>query len=310
MATNYVETPHNFEEIASYVTIEKKMILEKFYQSDKCFFYETCSFRKHAQLSRPDYLFEYVKKHHGIFIITRSVLMELASSSGVLNPEYVDYFRKISSAGIDILVIFEEDIYHIMDACFSANEVINRYLTWAVRMVKHPTSTITETLKIHPVLYNEIMKSETISDGSLYQRFFSAVRENKQSKDNLGEEMIALCLHILSNIISEDDGKFCVITEDKGAIGMIDSVFRKTHEQFRGKKIIIYSTPKLVQHMYAEELISSLYDIEVMLQEGNGSSRLVILGTDVYDIKNREISIECSELAQKMTIPNCIHIVY
>lgn len=310
MATTYVETPRNFAEIVPYVISDREQIVKKFYQAEKCFFYDTCSFRKHAQLSKPEYFFKYVKQCQGFIVITRCILMELASSGGSLNLEYVDYFKKMKSAGIDILVIFEEDIYDVMDMCFSTNAIINKYLTWAVRMVKHPTSTITETLKNQQVLYDEVMKGDDVSDGSLYKRFFSAVRANKQSEDNLGEEMIAICLHILSNITSEDDGKFCIITEDKGAIGMIGSVFRKTNEQFKGKKIIIYSTPKLVQHMYAENLMTQVQDIEAMLCEGNGGSRLVILGTDVYDIKNREISIECSELAQKITTPNSIHIVY
>lgn len=306
---NYVDTPYNFSEIVPYVITDREQIVRKFYQAEKCFFYDACSFRKHAQMPDPIHFFQYIKKHSGILVITRCILMELASNSGILNPEYVEYIKKMKSAGIEVLLIYEEDVFHVMDICYSTNIMINRYLTWAVRMVKHPTSTITETLKSNQALNDEVIKGHDVSDGLLYQRFFSAVRANKQEADNLGEEMIALCLHILSNIISEEDGKFCVITEDKGAIGMIDSVFRKTNEQFKGKKIIIYSTPKLVQHMYAERILTQVQDIEMMLSAGVAGDKLAILGTDVYDINNRVISIECSELAKKIAAPNGVHIV-
>ena len=71
----------------------------------------------------------------------------------------------------------------------------------------------------------------------MYKRFFEAVRANKESGDNLGEEVLAICLHILSHIPGEDNGKFCVITDDKGAASKIDAMFKKTAKQHRGREI-------------------------------------------------------------------------
>ncbi|MBO5069337.1 MAG: hypothetical protein J6C37_03120 [Roseburia sp.] len=310
MERNYVETPHNFQEINSYVITEKAQIVQEVLCAEKCFFYDTCSFRKHANMAKPECFFEYVKRHQGIIFITRCVLMELASISGNLNLEYIAYVKRMHAAGIKVLVAFEEYVFDIMNVCFTTYAAINNYLSWAVRMVKHPTSTIQETLKKDEKLFEEVIKLDDITDGTLYKRFFVSVRADKKSDDNLGEELIAICIHILSHMIGEKDGKFCVITEDKGAIGMIDHVFQKTNALYRGKKIIIYSTPKLVQHMYVEKILTEKQQIEEMLRGGNNSGNIIVWGTELYDIKNREISISCSELAEKIATPNGIHIVY
>ena len=37
----------------------------------------------------------------------------------------------------------------------------------------------------------------------------------------LGEELIAICVHILSHMVGIKDGKLCVRTDDKGASGKI-----------------------------------------------------------------------------------------
>ena len=310
MATVYIDTPHNFAMVETYVIFEKTKIISEILGARKCFFYDTCSFRKHANITNLDGFFSYLKHHEGIIIITQCVLMELASQSGELNEEYINYFKKIYLAGLKVLIMREEYVFEIMNICFSANSEINRYLSWAVRLVKHPTSTITETLKQDISLNNSIIKQCDLTNKFLYQQFFSAVRGNKESGDNLGEELIAICLHILSYLVGEPDGKFCVITEDKGAISMINQVFEKTNSQYKGKKIIIYSTPKLVQHMYNEKKITERSQIEAMLNSRDDSNKIVILGTELFDIKNREISISVEELTEKIMTPNSIHIIY
>ena len=82
-------------------------------------------------------------------------------------------------------------------------------------------------------------------------RFFSGVRKNKETGDTLGEEMLAVCLHVLVKL-PEEEGKICVITDDKGAAGKIDASFRRVNRRYRGKRVILFSTPKLVQALYNE----------------------------------------------------------
>lgn len=221
MAVAYTDNPHNISEIASYVITEKNRIIAEIYEASKCYFYDTCSFRRHANLddTHAEYLLRYINTQNGVVVITRCILMELASHSGILNQEYIEYIKRINDAGISILVIYEEDLFSVMEVCFGTNAAINAYLCWAVRTIKGPVSSISETLEKNANIKKEVINGKNLENSGVYKRFFEAVRANKETGDNLGEELLVICLHILSHIPGENDGKFCVITDDKGAAG-------------------------------------------------------------------------------------------
>ena len=310
MAEGYTDTPQNLTEILPYVIMEKKDIIKNIFEKKKCYFYDTCSFRRHANLgyNEAEYFLRFIKEQNGLVIITRCILMELASISGVLNPEYMDYIKHISEFGIHVLVMYEEDVFDIMGVCFSTNKMINQYLSWTIRTMKIPVSTITRTLEENSRLNEEIVKGNNLDNGSIYQRFFKAVRENKESGDNLGEEVLAVCLYVLSHLPGEDDGKFCVITDDKGACGKINSLFENTAKEYRGKRIVIFSTPKLIQVLYREKMIENREHIKSILTTGTNGN-VVVLGTRIYDIRSGEISISPDDLTNLIMQPNGIQII-
>ena len=308
MATVYKEVPDNWSELEPYVN--RGRLIEDIFRKKKCFFYDTCSFRYHANMAEEsiDSIFAYIKKQDGIIVITRCILMELASGSGILNQEYIQYCRKISQSGLSLYVIYEEDLFQVMEICFSTNASINKFLVWPVRMMKGPVSTITKTLDEDEALNDVVIKGRNLDNKGVYKRFFSSVRANKESGDNLGEELLGICLHILSQLPGEEDGKFCIITDDKEAAGKIDGLFKKTNRQFQGKKIIIFSTPKLIQILYAEEYVTDR-DMLIEVLKFGGSGNIKVLGTRIYDLKSNEISLSCEEMADQI-MSKGIHITF
>ena len=311
MATSYIETPHNMIEIMPYIITKKEEIVTEILTKQKCYFYDTCSFRRHTNLKEQEanYLLKYLKIQDSIVVITRCILMELASHSGILNQEYITYIKHIAELKIPVLVIYEEDLFDIMEVCFSTNATINNYLCWTMRTMKLPISTITKTLEQNSTLYDQIIKGKNLENKNIYKHFFEAVRQNKESSDNLGEELLAICLHILSYIPGEEDGKFCVITDDKEAASKIDTLFKKTSKQHIGKKIGIFSTPKLVQILYREKIIEDKEHIKTILSTGTNGN-IIVLGTLIYDIRSRDISITSDELTNLIVQPNGIHIIF
>lgn len=308
MATVYKEVPDNWSGLKPYVN--RGRLIEDIFHKKKCFFYDACSFRYHANMAEEsiDSIFSYIKEQDGIIVITRCVLMELASSSGILNQEYIQYCQKISQSGLNLYVIYEEDLFRVMEICFGTNASINNFLVWSVRMMKGPVSTITKTLDEDEALNDVVIKGRNLDNKGVYKRFFSSVRENKESGDNLGEELLGICLHILSQLPGEEDGKFCIITDDKEAAGKIDGLFKKTNRQFQGRKIIIFSTPKLVQILYAEEYVTDRDMLTEILKFG-GNGNIKVLGTRIYDLKSNEISLSCEEMADQI-MSKGIHITF
>ena len=186
MADGYTDIPQNMSAIAPYVTVDRKTITEQILNHERCFFYDACSFQRHANLKPGDaeYLLRYIRFKDGVVIITRCILMELAARKGVLDQRYVKYIKHVKDAGIMILIIYEEDLFSIMETCFSTNIVINQYLSWAVRMAAGPVSTITEMLEENQIIYNQLIRGRNLNQKNVYQCFFKTMREKKESGDN------------------------------------------------------------------------------------------------------------------------------
>ena len=312
MATAYTETPSNLSEIMPFIVTDIKVIKNLFYSADRVVFYDACSFQRHSHLANRErsILIRYYNAHATTIFITRCILMELASDRGMLAEEFIEFIKVISENEIKVVLFDEEYIYDILSECFSVNEKINAYLLWAVRMCKSPTSTITETLKENTKLMAEVIEGKNLQQSDVYNRFFTAVRGNKEHDDNLGEELIAICVHILSHLPGVYDGKLCVMTDDKGAAAKIDSVMKKTDVRNRGVRIVLFSTPKLVQHMFQEQVEISEDEMVTILSQG-ASGKIVVMGITAYDFDvNRSISMTSRELAHKIMEPNGILIVF
>ena len=308
----YTEIPDNFERIEPLVETEPEKIKSVFFSAGRVVFYDACSFQKHSGLADGErkLLIAYLKKHDTAVFITRCILMELASDRYYLSREYIEFIKELSNAEVKVAIFNEEYTYDILSECFTTNEKINMYLTWAVRTVISPISTISATLKTEKRLAEKVIEGRYLQQSDLYYRFFKAVRGNKEHDDNLGEELTAVCIHILSCLPGVYDGKLCVITDDKGAAGKIDSVMKKTNPQKRGAKIILFSTPKLVQHMFQEKTEMSEDEMVSIITQGN-SGNIVVMGTTTYDLKvDTRISMTGRELVQKIMEPNGINIVF
>ena len=312
MATAYTETPSNLSEIMPFIVTDIKVIKNIFYSADRVIFYDACSFQRHSHLANRErsILIRYYNAHATTVFITRCILMELALDRGMLAEEFIEFIKVMSENEIKVVLFDEEYIYDILSECFSVNEKINAYLLWEVRVCKSPTSTITETLKENTKLMAEVLEGKNLQQSDVYDRFFTAVRGNKEHDDNLGEELIAICVHILSHLPGVYDGKLCVMTDDKGAAAKIDSVMKKTDVRNRGVKIALFSTPKLVQHMFQEQIEISEDEMVTILSQG-ASGKIVVKGITAYDFDvNRSISMTSRELAHKIMEPNGILIVF
>ena len=312
MATTYTESPSNFCEVESFVETEISEIKSIFFSIEKVFFYDACSFQRHSNLAdkEKDILINYYCERGIAVFITRCILMELASDQHKLIEKYIAFIKSMNDAGVPVIIYNEEFTYDILSECFSSNDKINEYLTWAVRMVKSPVSTIEETLKSDAKLYSEVIEGKTVKSSDLYKRFFTTVRGNKEHHDNLGEELISICVHILSYLPGVFDGKLCVLTDDKGAAGKIDSVMRRTNPQNRGSKIILFSTPKFVQHMFQEHVEMSEEAMINLISQGR-TGNITVMGITAFDLKvDEKISMTSRELVQKIMEPNGIKIVF
>lgn len=312
MAITYTETPENFFEIESLMEtkIEEKVTI--FFSAKRVLFYDACSFQKHSGLpeNERNILINYFKEREMVIFITRCIMMELASPQQRLTENQINFLREMKNSGIKIILLDEENIYEILSECFSTNEKINGYLRWAAGVAKSPISTITKTLKEDEKLASEVLEGKNLKSSDLCKRFFTAVRKNKEQDDNLGEELIVICVHILSQLPGMLNGKLCVLTDDKGTVGKISSVLRRTKPNYRGAEILLFSTPKLVQHMFQEHVRITEDEMVNLISQGV-SGNIVVMGTTAFDLDvNEKISMTSRKLVQKIMEPHGISIIF
>lgn len=311
MATVYLEEQKNWSAVEAKVTTAMEKITDALlYRYQKVFFYDTCSFRGHSNMlpSDVDYIIKHIKSECGVVVITRCILMELASESGMLNQQYIKLIdRMVDVHGLEVIVMNEEDIFTVMSECFSTAEGINTYLVWAVRMLGVPTSTVESTLAGNMHLKRRLKDGKGLNSKNVFAEFFKAVRNNKVRSDNLGEELLAICLHILSYIPGEADYKYNIITEDKGARAVINNLFAKTQKQFSGKKIVIYSTPRLTKTMVEFNRINDVDSISRILGMGRVCD-IKIFGTLPDEFETTEHTFNTVNLAKLLMIPDGIDI--
>ena len=75
-------------------------------------------------------------------------------------------------------------------------------------------------------------------------------------------------------------------------------------------KIIVFSAPKLVQHMFQEHVEISEDEMINLISQG-ASGNIVVMGTTAFDLKvDEKVSMTSRELAQKIMEPNGINIVF
>jgi hypothetical protein len=309
MTTVYIENPRNFQDISNYVVTDTERICKEIIQAQKCFFYDTCSFRTHANLLENEKIIQYIKWKGGLVVITRCVLMELASLSGDLQEIYKRYFEKMYQNGLLILILNEEDTFKILEKCYSLTADINTFLGRAIKTVKQKTGSVESTLKENVNLRNKLLDDKKCIDKTLFSDFFQAVRNNKEAGDNLGEELIAICLHLLANLPEAEEYKYQVLSDDKGAAALIGKVKKNCLEYLGVRTMSLISTAKLVQLMHQEGVINTEAQIEALLSTNGNNDNIKIMASETFDLETVEKKMSKNELAEKIVL-NIIHINY
>ena len=89
--------------------------------------------------------------------------------------------------------------------------------------------------------------------------------------------MIAICGHMLANVPEIQNYKYIVMTEDKGAIRLINKTQKNIWDYLRKKTITAVTTVALGQKMYLENIISTSDQVEKIVGTGivNGIVKIV-----------------------------------
>lgn len=306
----YIDSPRNYEEIAEYVITGTEEIAENIILADKCYFYDTCSFRNHMVTSESGLIFDYIKLTSGIVVITRTILMELCSNDGCLWQEHIEYIRKMYRAGIKICLIYEEDIFEVLHVFCADVKEINKWLSFAIRCAKNKAGKIEDIVGKDSVLKNALLMGVECKDSSLARQLFTQLRSSKSTQDNLGEELLAVCVHWLSRMRHHAEYKYCVFTDDKKAIPTFGKVIRNVKEYSGCNSIAVCTTVKLCALLRRSGIVDNEMQVVNILKVTNfGGDSLRVYCSAEFELSPSEKLMSISEFA-KAVVGGLVKVYY
>lgn len=282
------DIPDNWEELKLYVITEQSDVVRYILSATKCFFYDTCAFWNHMCISDPSPIFEYIKSQKGVVILTKMILIELCSGNQKLWKEHIEYVKKMKQCGIIVLVIAEEDIFTVLCSCYSGIAQVNQMFSNAIKHTKSKMGSI------------EVLSNCSARDRFLAKRFFEEVRKSKTPRDNLGEELLAVCLHMLANIPSEEGYKYIVLTDDYAAIEILGKVKENVEKHIGRRCISGVTTAKLCWLMINNGISLEEINVKEIISSGRIDNQLRVYSSEQYELSPSEKIMTTEEFAKKI----------
>lgn len=300
MTKVYQEVPSNFNQIQNYLTHNKDKVIQLYLQGDIYFFYDTCSLLHHSNASNKSDIIEYLKKHNPTIIITRTVLMELTSNSFQLHPTQISYFQDMHSNGLTVLLFEEEYIVDCLkEASGISNEDANLLLGYAIKEVsKSKGATYQVKTSLETTLKLKILGS---APGStlLFDTFFRYARSQKTHGDSMAEELMLICIIVLTRIPL---GEFVLFSDDLAIRQKVIDTRKYILNHHSVKEPFQLTTTALVYRMYKESIITTKPEILEIL------SKAFTTNVNVYYLTDRDLELQYSSFPTDKLADNIMNV--
>ena len=279
---------------------DKDEIIQEIVRARKCYFYDTSSFRNHASISCRKLILQFIIQTHGIVILTRSVFMELCMKDGTVWEEHILYIQEMREMGITVLLAYEENIVELLQNCYNNISQINTWLSYAVKCVKNKYGAIETALLQDEILKQEVLVNYRYQDRLLGRRFFEGIRAKKIPGDNLGEELLCVCLHMLTNIPETIQYKYIMLTDDKNAVRLLGQVRQNISKNQTQKYLSAHTSANLCWQMKKSGIALRREDIIEILKGETENERIITYCSDRYSLFPEMQSMVCEEMAEKI----------
>lgn len=307
MVKSYQEVPSNFSEIQNYIVQEKEKVIEEYYDGENYFFYDTCSILHHSKSVKKNLIIQYLKNHRATIIITRTVLMELTSNNFELHPIQVAFFKELHINGLKILLFNEEFIIDCLKEFSNINNVeANKLLGHAINEVSRSKTAIYDIKNSIDASFRNKIVGNNPGNVLLYDDFFRYARSQKTTGDSLAEELMFICIIVLTKIPL---GKYILVSDDlriRSKVIEINNYLLRHHEV---KEPFQLTTPALIYRLYKESIVttsSEMLDILNSAFDGNINVHFI----SEYDIIQQQGTFTKDELIARLISEKEFRIIY
>ena len=307
MAKKYQEVPSKFSSFESYMIYKKEEVVDAFTKAHQYFFYDTCSILHHAHSANRKSIINYLKSKVDIIIVTRTVLMELTANSFELHRVQIQYFSELYNSGFKIILFDEELIYDCLKEALSiSTDEANKLLGYAIKEVNiYKTKTREVIENMDKSILNKLIGANP-GNRELFSTFFQYARSLKSEGDSLAEELILICIIVLTRIPA---GRYFLISDDTRIMSQVISVNKYILRYHGRKEPYQLTTASLIQKMYKNHEIVERDDMLEILQAAfNGNVHVFYVGE--YDIQLMDQTFKCEELIDSMINERDFIVIY
>ena len=307
MAKKYQEVPSNFKAFEDYIICKKDEVVSTFTEAYKCLFYDTCSILHHSNSTNRQAIINYLKGESDTIIVTRTVLMELTANSLELHPVQIQYFKELFESGFKIILFDEELILYCLKEVLSiSTEDANKLLGYAVKEISKSKSKTYQIIESMDKLISNKLKGSNPGNKELFSSFFQYARTLKSEGDSIAEELILICIIVLTKI---PFGKYVLISDDMRIRSQVISVNGYVLRHHERKEPYQLTTASLIYKMYKKSvLVSKAEMLEIMQSAFKGKVNVFFIGE--YDIKEEYQSFDCEDLIDRLIKEKDFKIIY
>ncbi len=303
MAKKYQEVPLNFADIKDYLIHEKEEVVNSFLCGVNYFFYDTCSIQHHSNSENRGYIIEYLASKKATIILTRTVLMELSPNTSTIHRTQIQYFKELHNRGLKVLLFNEEYTFACLRECFNIPLAeLNALLGFAVREISSYKTKIYEIMNAIDSRTAINIKGNRPERKELFSRFFTEARARKEEGDSLAEELMFICIIILTKIPSQS--RFVFFSNDLSARAKVIALNEYIYRHHEKKEPYQLTTAAMVYKMFHNNILKNWDQLLEIMHKTYTSGRAKIFYVGEFDLKQQTGTYDSEEVVKRIVEDN------
>jgi hypothetical protein len=249
-----------------------------------------------------------LKLKEATIIITRTVLMELSPNSYNVHQIQVQYLKELHDSGLKLILFDEELIFDCLNEILKISILdANLLLGYAIKEVSRFKTKTYEILNSMPKSVSYKLKGTNPGNTELYSNFFEYARTSKIEQDSLAEELMFICIIVLSKIPLEK--KFIYLSDDLNARTQIITIRGYIEKHHYMKVPYQLTTAAMVYKMYKENILTEKGKmIDILKCAYNENAKIFYVGE--FDIQQVTETFECVKIADKILCDKEFRVLY
>lgn len=238
--------------------------------------------------------------------------MELCPNSLEVHEVQIEYFKELYNCGVKILLFDEEDVYNCLKEVFNkTNEEFNLLLGYAVKEISKHKGKIYQILEGMDTSLKVKIKGNNPGKVELFTKFFKVARASKQEHDSLAEELIFICIIILTSIpYLHSSIKYIFFSNDLAARSKVIQLADYILKNHNKKEPYQLTTATMVYKMYRENILSNKEEMIEIMERTYGASNANIYYVGEYDISQVNGKFSLEEIVDKIISDENFKIMY